>query len=126
MDRFILTSRQSEVGIITLNRPEILNAWHSPMRKQLIEAFNEFEASEEIRAIVLTGTGERAFSAGQDLNEARGFDAERGKEWVGEWERLYHTMRSLSKPLIAALNGVAAGSAFTNPSCKRRKLRSLT
>lgn len=112
MDRFILTERRGEVGIITLNRPQILNAWHSPMRRQLIDAFNQFEDDAEIRAIILTGAGDRAFSAGQDLNETRTFDAESGKEWVGEWERLYDRMRSLSKPLIAALNGVAAGSAF--------------
>lgn len=112
MDRFVLTQRDNEVGIITLNRPEILNAWHSTMRKQLVDAFVEFEKDETIRAIILTGAGDRAFSAGQDLNETKTFDADRGQEWVGEWERLYDAMRSLSKPLIAALNGVAAGSAF--------------
>lgn len=112
MDRFILTERRGEVGVITLNRPEILNAWHSPMRQQLVAAFTSFEEDETVRAIILTGAGDRAFSAGQDLNETRTFDGARGQEWVGEWERLYDAMRSLSKPLIAALNGVAAGSAF--------------
>lgn len=112
MDCFVLIERRGEVGIITLNRPQILNAWHSAMRRQLIEAFDALEHDAEVRAIVLTGAGDRAFSAGQDLNETRTFDAERGKDWVGEWERLYDRMRSLSKPLIAALNGVAAGSAF--------------
>ncbi|WP_312364705.1 enoyl-CoA hydratase/isomerase family protein [Ensifer sp.] len=112
MDRFILTERRGEVGIITLNRPEILNAWHSAMRQQLVAAFKAFEEDEAVRAIILTGAGDRAFSAGQDLNETRTFDGARGQEWVGEWERLYDAMRSLSKPLIAALNGVAAGSAF--------------
>ena len=112
MDRFILTERRDDVGIITLNRPNILNAWHSAMRRQLIDAFDKFENDADVRAIVLTGAGDRAFSAGQDLNETRSFNAERAKEWVGEWEHLYDRMRSLSKPLIAALNGVAAGSAF--------------
>lgn len=112
MDRFILTERRGEVGVITLNRPEILNAWHSAMRQELIVAFQALEKDEAVRAIILTGAGDRAFSAGQDLNETRTFDADRSQEWVGEWERLYDTMRSLSKPLIAALNGVAAGSAF--------------
>ncbi|QRM30328.1 enoyl-CoA hydratase/isomerase family protein [Microvirga sp. VF16] len=112
MDRFILTDRAGDVGLITLNRPEILNAWHSPMRQQLIAALAGFERDETIRAIILTGAGDRAFSAGQDLSETKTFDADRGEEWVKEWERLYDTIRSLSKPLIAALNGVAAGSAF--------------
>ncbi|MBN9672011.1 enoyl-CoA hydratase/isomerase family protein [Roseibium aggregatum] len=112
MNEFVLIEQRKTVGIITLNRPEVLNAWHSPMRKQLVAALKVFETDEAIRAIVLTGAGDRAFSAGQDLNETKTFSPERSKEWVGEWETLYETIRSLSKPLIAALNGVAAGSAF--------------
>jgi enoyl-CoA hydratase len=112
MTHFILTDRVGEVGRITLNRPEILNAWHSPMRLELIAALEGFERDEGIRAIILTGAGDRAFSAGQDLSETKTFDADRSEAWVNEWERLYDTIRSLSKPLIAALNGVAAGSAF--------------
>jgi enoyl-CoA hydratase len=112
MDRFVLTDRVGSVGLITLNRPEVLNAWHRDMRLQLVAALEGFERDNDIRAIILTGTGDRAFSAGQDLNETKTFDADQGGEWVKEWERLYETIRSLSKPLIAALNGVAAGSAF--------------
>lgn len=112
MNEFVLIEQRKTVGIITLNRPEVLNAWHSPMRKQLVAALKVFETDKAIRAIVLTGAGDRAFSAGQDLNETKTFTPERSKEWVGEWETLYETIRSLTKPLIAALNGVAAGSAF--------------
>lgn len=112
MERFVDMETRGEVGIITLNRPHILNAWHSAMRSQLVEELVTLETNKDIRAIILTGAGDRAFSAGQDLNETRTFDAERSKEWVREWERLYDTIRSLSKPIIAALNGVAAGSAF--------------
>lgn len=112
MQSFILTAKDGDVGIITLNRPEILNAWHSAMRRQLVDALRAFEADETVRAIILTGAGDRAFSAGQDLNETKTFDDDRAEEWVGEWKTLYEAIRSLSKPLIAALNGVAAGSAF--------------
>jgi len=112
MNRFVLTEKAGEVGRITLNRPEVLNAWHSPMRQQLIEALEGFERDDGVRAIILTGAGDRAFSAGQDLTETKTFDADRSELWVKEWERLYDAIRSLSKPLIAALNGVAAGSAF--------------
>lgn len=112
MSEHILTNKQGRVGVITLNRPEVLNAWHSEMRQQLIAALEEFSNDDSLGAIVLTGAGERAFSAGQDLNETRSFDAERAKSWVGEWETLYGKLRSSPKPIIAALNGVAAGSAF--------------
>lgn len=108
----VLVELRGAVGIITLNRPEILNAWNAPMRERLVACFDALEANEAVRAIVLTGAGERAFGAGQDLNETKTFDPDRAELWMGEWERLYDRMRSLSKPLIAALNGVAAGSAF--------------
>jgi enoyl-CoA hydratase len=112
MGSFILAERRGSAAIITLNRPEVLNAWHQPMREALKEALAAAEADPAVRAIVLTGAGERAFCAGQDLNETKTFDPARAGEWLGEWEALYDRIRALSKPLIAALNGVAAGSAF--------------
>ncbi|WP_343051958.1 enoyl-CoA hydratase/isomerase family protein [Mycoplana rhizolycopersici] len=111
-ERFILEELQDAVAVITLNRPALLNAWHAPMRAMLVEAFRRAEADSSVGAIVLTGAGEKAFGAGQDLNETKTFDPERAEEWLKEWETLYDTMRGLSKPLIVALNGVAAGSAF--------------
>jgi len=108
----ILTETRGRIGIITLNRPEILNAWDAPMRKQLVKALTDFDADPRIRAIILTGSGDRAFGAGQDLRETKTFDADRAEQWVAEWESLYSTIRSLSKPIVAALNGLAAGSAF--------------
>jgi enoyl-CoA hydratase len=112
MKESVLSEIRGAVGILTLNRPEKLNAWNAPMRARLVEALDEFEANEAVRAIILTGAGTRAFGAGQDLNETKTFDPDRAELWIGEWERLYDRIRSLSKPIIAALNGVAAGSAF--------------
>jgi len=60
----------------------------------------------------LTGAGERAFGAGQDLNESKGFDAERAGSWMAEWKALYNRFRLGTKPIVAAMNGLAAGSAF--------------
>jgi enoyl-CoA hydratase len=111
MSGFIKSERSGAVAIITLNRPDTLNAWHRPMRQQLMLAIAAAEADKEVRALILTGAG-IAFSAGQDLNETMEFDPDRAVEWIVEWENLYDLIRSLSKPLIAALNGVAAGSAF--------------
>jgi enoyl-CoA hydratase/carnithine racemase len=65
-----------------------------------------------VRAVILTGAGERAFSAGQDLSESKGFSTARAAEWIDEWRELYGNLRAMDKPVIAALNGVAAGSAF--------------
>lgn len=112
MPQFILTQTIDRVAVITLNRPEKLNAWHAGMRDEIIAALRQFEADTDVAALVMTGAGERAFSAGQDLEEAHGFDAGRAVAWVREWENYYSTLRGLCKPLVMALNGVAAGSAF--------------
>jgi enoyl-CoA hydratase len=108
----VLSETRGVVAILTLNRPQVLNAWDAAMRVELIAALDAVEADGAVGAVVLTGAGERAFGAGQDLNEARAFDADRAEAWVAEWDRLYDRMLSLSKPLVAAVNGVAAGSAF--------------
>lgn len=112
MTQTVLLDVANGVATITLNRPEVLNAWDRPMRQRLVALLGQAEADPEVRAIILTGAGERAFGAGQDLEEAQRFSGERAEEWVGEWEELYEAMRTLSKPVVAALNGLAVGSAF--------------
>ncbi|GHD22003.1 enoyl-CoA hydratase/isomerase family protein [Tianweitania populi] len=109
---FVLAETIGQVRRLTLNRPEKLNAWNTPMRDQLIAALQAAEADDQVRAIVLTGAGDRAFGAGQDLSESKSFDADRAESWMGEWKTLYNLFRLGSKPIVAALNGVAAGSAF--------------
>ncbi len=108
----VLFSNHGRVAVITLNRPERLNAWTTPMRESIIAALGRFDADDDVAAIIMTGAGNRAFSAGQDLAEAHDFDGERAVAWVKEWQRYYATLRGLSKPLVMALNGTAAGSAF--------------
>ena len=112
MENFVISERQGAVVVLTLSRPAVLNAWHRPMRDALYALLEECEADPTCRAIVLTWAGERAFGAGQDLNETKSFDEERAEAWIDEWRRLYLRIRTLSKPLICALNGLAAGSAF--------------
>ena len=112
MNDFIVSEAQGAISLIRLNRPHILNAWHAEMRSMLVDAIEAAETDANIGALVLTGAGERAFCAGQDLNETKTFNPDRAEEWIKEWELLYGLIRSLSKPLVIALNGVAAGSGF--------------
>lgn len=112
MNQHIITATDGNVGIITLNRPACLNAWNREMRMEIIAALQAFDSDGALGAVIMTGAGERAFSAGQDLNEAYDFDADRAEAWIREWESYYGTLRGLSKPIVMALNGVAAGSAF--------------
>jgi enoyl-CoA hydratase/carnithine racemase len=108
----VLFSNHGRVAVITLNRPERLNAWTTPMREAIIAALGRLDADDAVAAIIMTGAGDRAFSAGQDLAEAHDFDGARAVAWVKEWQRYYAALRGLSKPLVMALNGTAAGSAF--------------
>jgi len=112
VEPYILSETLGAVRRLTLNRPEKLNAWNTAMREQLIAALAAAEADPAVRALVLTGAGERAFGAGQDLSESQSFDADRAETWMAEWHRLYRAFRDGAKPIVAALNGVAAGSAF--------------
>lgn len=112
MEKSILLSSEGAVSIVTLNRPQALNAWDTPMRNLLIETLKTVSEDAGTGAIVLTGAGDRAFGAGQDLSESKTFDSSRAVDWMAEWEHLYDTIRSLKKPIVVALNGVAAGSAF--------------
>lgn len=109
---FITAELTDGVLIVTLNRPERMNAWHAPMRDELIAVFQAANQDDAVRAVVLTGAGDRAFSAGQDLAETQQFDAARAMAWISEWRALYGAIRELDTPVVAALNGVAAGSAF--------------
>lgn len=109
----VLTRIADEVGIVTLNRPDRLNAWDGPMRQQVKEAVERLDADPAVRAIVLTGAGDKAFSAGQDLSETEKFTGgEDGRAWFNSWRDFYDCVRRASKPCVAALNGVAAGSAY--------------
>lgn len=112
MPQFIQLERHGRVAVICLNRPEKLNAWHAPMRIEIVDALCAFDADGSVGSIVMTGAGDRAFSAGQDLEEARGFDVQASGIWMQEWHRYYGVLRGLKKPLVMALNGAAAGSAF--------------
>jgi enoyl-CoA hydratase len=112
MTEFIQLEVADGVALIRLNRPAKLNAWHAPMRREIVAALRAYDADPAVRALIMTGAGDRAFCAGQDLEEAHGFDAGASEAWMREWEEFYLVLRSLSKPLVMALNGTAAGSAF--------------
>ena len=111
-NEFVRFEVSERIGTITLDRPDRLNAWHAPMRRELVEVLAGINPDERVGAVILTGAGERAFSAGQDLAESEQFDAARAQIWIDEFEELYETLRGLDKPSVAALNGVAAGSGF--------------
>lgn len=113
MSDSVQVSVEQGIGTVTLNRPERLNAWDTPMREEVAATLGELNADASVRAIILTGSGDAAFSAGQDLAETMAFQSgDAAVEWFLSWRDFYDAMRNLDKACIAALNGVAAGSAF--------------
>ena len=99
-------------GVITLDNPEALNAWSQEMQRQVAEGARKFDADPDVNAIVITGEGDRAFCAGQDLKEVAGFTVDSVPGWLDGFADLYDALLSTSKPIVAALNGVAAGSGY--------------
>ncbi len=109
----IITEVTGGIGTVTLNKPWKLNAWDTPMRAEISAVLNGWNSDPAVKAIILTGAGERAFCAGQDLEETEKFQSgSEGANWFQSWQDFYNAIRGLDKPCLAALNGVAAGSAF--------------
>ncbi|HEY3876594.1 MAG TPA: enoyl-CoA hydratase-related protein [Candidatus Kapabacteria bacterium] len=107
----ILTTLSNGVFTITLNRPEVFNAFNEQLTTDLIEAVKEASKNEEIRVVVITGAG-KAFCSGQDLKDAPTGSGKRSLRDSLErrYNPLIRAIRKLPKPVIASVNGVAAGA----------------
>ncbi|SRR5579883_1570305 len=107
----IVTSLSEGVFTITLNRPEVYNAFNEQLTTDLLEAFKEAAKNETIRVVIVTGAG-RAFCSGQDLKDAPTGGGKRSLRDSLErrYNPLIRAIRKLPKPVIASVNGVAAGA----------------
>ena len=102
----ILLEPHGAVMVVRLNRPQVLNALNAPMVAEIASALEEIALDAALRCVVLTGSGSRAFAAGADIAEMRGAapDAEGARSWA--------RIAAFSKPLIAAVNGLALGGGM--------------
>jgi 2-(1,2-epoxy-1,2-dihydrophenyl)acetyl-CoA isomerase len=107
----ILFEKQNNIAIITLNRPKVFNSFNAEMRQELIAALDDCQADPSVRCVILTGEG-RAFCAGQDLSEIVDKETAPSFESILDegLNRIALKIRQLEKPVIAAVNGVAAGA----------------
>lgn len=114
MTETILLKEISPAGIayFTLNRPAAMNAINAAMRDELINGLTELRNDTNVRAAVITGAGDRAFSSGQDLEEAAGFTEPDVGTWLNHQRAMFQAFREFEKPIVAAFNGVAAGAGF--------------
>src|SRR5438552_3520094 len=105
------TARAGAVLTITLNRPDVLNAFNTALHAALGSALEEAR-TDDVRAVVLTGAG-RAFCVGQDLNEFREASGDIGTHLRDTYHKNITAIRTLEKPVIAAVNGPAAGAGVS-------------
>lgn len=104
----LLQKRDDHVAVITLNRPDKLNALNADVRARLKELFAELRDDDDVRAVVIHGAGEKAFVAGADITEFAARTAEEQRE-VYRQPRIYEAVADFPKPVIAALHGFCIG-----------------
>jgi len=107
--KHIIFTLKDNVGTIKLNRTDVLNSFNKEMAEETQEALKECEKNENVRAIIITGEG-RAFCAGQDLAEAMKAGSDLATIVKKQYNPIIKLIRNIEKPVIAAVNGVAAGA----------------
>ncbi len=105
----LLVDRDGAVSIITINRPKVLNALNGPTLDELSQVIDEAGRDESVRALILTGAGDRAFVAGADINELAVQTPIGGREHARRGQALFDRIERLGKPVVAAVNGFALG-----------------
>jgi 2-(1,2-epoxy-1,2-dihydrophenyl)acetyl-CoA isomerase len=108
MGNTVLYEQRDRVAVITLNRPEALNSFDREMRQDLIEATTRARHDDNVRVVVLTGAG-RCFSAGADLKQSFRHGADVQQALTTEYKPSLMNLHEMQKPVIAAVNGFAAG-----------------
>jgi 2-(1,2-epoxy-1,2-dihydrophenyl)acetyl-CoA isomerase len=108
---FIIAERCDGAAIITLNRPDKLNALSFPLMEEVEHALCEWEGDDAVKAVIITGAGERAFSAGADIHEMADLSAEELARRADTRNRIFWHIADYAKPIIGAINGLAYGGA---------------
>jgi enoyl-CoA hydratase len=108
----LLVETKNGILFVTLNRPNQLNALNIAVFKDLENMLNEATKNFEIKSILITGSGEKAFAAGADIKEFAHFDVVKGKELAANGQRIFKSIETFKKPIIAAVNGFALGGGL--------------
>jgi enoyl-CoA hydratase/carnithine racemase len=108
-DNVLLIEEENGVMILTLNRPNVMNSLNFPMLLALKEQIESSRFKRDIRVVIITGAGEKAFCAGADLKERATMHPDQVREYIFTIRNLFTTIEQLNKAVIAAVNGVALG-----------------
>ena len=105
----LLLERDGAIAVVTLNRPKVLNALNNQTLAELASCMAGLKADPEVRAIILTGSGEKSFVAGADINELAALSPVEGQAHARRGQLIFDAIEQLGKPVIAAVNGFALG-----------------
>src|SRR5262245_32533144 len=108
----IVVEERGDAHWVTLNRPEVRNALSRALNAELIELATELDRRDEVRIIVITGAGDKAFSAGADLKERKGVPAAESQSYIQAIGNAINGWGEIRKPTIAAMNGSAFGGGL--------------
>jgi enoyl-CoA hydratase/carnithine racemase len=108
-DNVLLIEEESGVAILTLNRPEVMNSFNFAMLHALRDQIDSIRFKPEIRVVIITAAGEKAFCAGADLKERATLPPDKVKEYIFTIRNLFTSIEQLNKAVIAAVNGIALG-----------------
>lgn len=105
----LLYSKENGIGIVTINRPQAANAMNDLAYEELYQLFQEIDKDNEVRVVIMTGSGEKAFVAGTDITNMAKLSAAEARAFAYKLKRTFDFIWSLDKPIIAAVNGYALG-----------------
>ena len=112
MYKTLIYEKKENIGFLTINRPEKMNAISNELITELKKLLDEIEDDDELRVLVITGAGEKAFVAGADINELVNRDANLGRKVSRERQEVFSRIENLHVPVIAAVNGYALGGGL--------------
>jgi len=112
MYKTLIYEKKENIGLLTINRPEKLNAISNELISELKNLLDKIENDEELRVLMVTGAGDKAFVAGADIKELVDRDANQGRKVSQERQEIFSRIENLTVPVIAAVNGYALGGGL--------------
>lgn len=112
MYKTLIYEKKDNIGILTINRPDKLNAISNELTSELSKLLDDIEKDEELRVLIITGKGDKAFVAGADIKELVDRDARQGRKVSQERQEIFSHIENLQLPVIAAVNGYALGGGL--------------
>lgn len=108
----LLLEVKDYTALITVNRPRVLNALNYETVQELGHVFNQLEQQKEVRSVIITGAGDKAFVAGADISEFTKLDTLSGQTYIRHIQQVFNQIENFPRPVIAAINGFALGGGF--------------